>query len=175
MAIATKFTKWELQTRILQVAEDVDETTAEADQGCPEAMERLAMLKGELAALEGLLASGEFIAEVNACGNVVERGYSPYDSRYVYDFQVCTAEKGWQQYDTDQDASYFGVWVHIEKHQVLTFVEGEQILVKCDDVDGLRRELASMKAFYGAPPAAFKVFDLERRTVTEVFCERPNV
>ena len=37
--------------------------------------------------------------------------------RYVYDFSVCTYEKGWAQIDTRQDASYYGTWTNPERRR----------------------------------------------------------
>ena len=36
----------------------------------------------------------------------ITREFAPAD-RYVYDFGLCSYEKGWAQVDTAQDASYF--------------------------------------------------------------------
>ena len=41
----------------------------------------------------------------------ITREFCPGD-RYVYDFGLCTYEKGWAQVDTAQDASYFGTWAN---------------------------------------------------------------
>ena len=61
--------------------------------------------------------------ETNERGNKIRRGFVMGD-RYAFDFKHCTALKGWRQFDTEQDASYFGVWVHTGKRQVVTFAEG---------------------------------------------------
>jgi hypothetical protein len=37
--------------------------------------------------------------------------FTPSD-RYVYDFVLCTYDKGWAQIDTRQDASYYGTWTN---------------------------------------------------------------
>ncbi len=46
--------------------------------------------------------------EVNERGNTVFRSFHSTE-RYRFDFRLCTKEKGWTQYDTNQDAWYFGV------------------------------------------------------------------
>jgi hypothetical protein len=48
----------------------------------------------------------------NERGNTVTNNFFLERDRYHYDFAVCTTDKGWAQYDTEQDAWYFGVWVH---------------------------------------------------------------
>lgn len=111
--------------------------------------------------------------EVNERGNTVERSFRPID-RYHFDFKVCTPAKGWKQYDTDQDARYFGAWVHIEKRQILTYTEGDITLVTCPTVESFKAELKAMANFYGPPPPAFIVIDLDG-IVTRFFDKRPEV
>ena len=59
------------------------------------------------------------------------REFSPAD-RYLYDFKVCTVAKGWAQFDTAQDASYFGNWVNPERREWFTYAEGDTCLTRCD-------------------------------------------
>jgi hypothetical protein len=54
--------------------------------------------------------------EINSRGNKVLRDADADremsgvgDSRDTYDFRLCTTESGWRQFDTEQDAWYFGV------------------------------------------------------------------
>ena len=90
--------------------------------------------------------------EKNARGNTVERGSDFGGDRYRYDFKVLTPAKGWQQYDTSQDASYFGVWVNRKKRMTFTLCEGDTILVTCPTQASFEAELADMAKFYGPPP-----------------------
>ena len=94
--------------------------------------------------------------------------------RYFYDFGQMTPANGWQQYDTDQDASYFGIWVNIEKRQTFTFCEGDTTLITCRDDSHLQAELDSMADFYGSPPPAFIGVDNSGQ-VTHYFDERPTL
>ena len=73
--------------------------------------------------------------------------------RYSLDFRTCTRERGWTQYDTDQDASYFGIWVHKENHEVVTFAEGDLTYFKARDADAFAAEIESMNAFHKPAPA----------------------
>lgn len=101
--------------------------------------------------------------ELNARGNqVIRRWKTAFDAedRYRFDFELCKASDGWQQYDTCQDAWYFGVWVHIEKREIWTYAEGDVTIVKCPDDEHLRAELASMAEFYGDPPPAMVACDM---------------
>jgi len=53
--------------------------------------------------------------EVNQFGNEITRSFEGDIDRYKFDFGLCSYSKGWIQFDTDQDAWYFGVWIHKEK------------------------------------------------------------
>jgi hypothetical protein len=74
----------------------------------------------------------------------IERGFSPAD-RYLYDFKLCTIERGWAQVDTSQDASYYGTWISPEKRQIFQYVEGDLYLTRCDTDAELAAEILRMK------------------------------
>ena len=113
---------------------------------------------------------------VNEFGNKVYRGHK-VGERYFYDFGACTRDKGWAQYDTTQDASYFGVWVNIEQRAVFTFAEGDISLVLCPTRKSFKAELEHMAFFYGEPPPAFMAYSENDGVVTrtEVYDTRPSV
>jgi hypothetical protein len=81
-------------------------------------------------------------------------------SRYWYDGTGCTPSDGWHQYDTDQDAHYFGVWYHMGRRIAVTYAEGDETIVVCHTAEAWRVELKSMADFYGDPPPAFKTLDV---------------
>jgi hypothetical protein len=60
------------------------------------------------------------------------REFAPAD-RYLYDFKVCTIVKGWAQFDTAQDASYFGNWINPTTREWFSYTEGDTTLVRCAD------------------------------------------
>lgn len=104
---------------------------------------------------------------LNERGNEVYRDFdadkklgirSQREDRYYYDF---TALKGWRQYDTDQDASYFGVWVDVPNRMTFTYAEGDRCLVICPTLDSFKAELADAAAFYGPAPAACRCYGLD--------------
>lgn len=103
------------------------------------------------------LANGLYDPEINARGNtVIRRWRDDYEAedRYKFDWEICTPELGWEQYDTSQDAWYFGVWVNIKERRTLTYAEGDVTIVECPDDAHLQAELDNMAKFYGpAPPA----------------------
>jgi hypothetical protein len=94
---------------------------------------------------------------LNAHGNRVRRTFVNADgslSRYVFD------RLHWEQYDTSQDAWYFGVWVNKRKRQTLTYAEGDLTLVECTDAIAFNLEIESMNRFYGEGFIA-KTIDLD--------------
>ncbi|MFX7764135.1 hypothetical protein ABTK05_20975, partial [Acinetobacter baumannii] len=74
----------------------------------------------------------------------------------------------------DQDASYFGCWVNIERRMTMCYAEGDRTLVVCPNEESLKAELADMEKFYGPPPAAFRHISPDRHE-TRIICERPSV
>jgi len=79
----------------------------------------------------------------------------------------------WDQYDTDQDAWYFGVWINNKTRQVLSYAEGDVTLVTCSTEESYRAEIAMMNEFYGEPPPYAVAIDVENGEVTEYRQERP--
>jgi hypothetical protein len=109
-------------------------------------------------------------AEKNERGNVLRRAFLPED-RYIVDFADDFTEDGWEQYDTDQDAHYFGCWVNKRRLMTLTYAEGDWTLVECPDTAGYNAEVESMNAFYGEGKIA-TVIDTEARTATRFVQDR---
>lgn len=91
--------------------------------------------------------------------------------RYVIDFDQ--ELKHWQQYDTSQDAPYFGTWVCIPTREVLSYAEGDWSLTKCHDAQSFRETLATMAECYGEAPPAFRCFSADG-SVTHIYTDRPE-
>ena len=116
--------------------------------------------------------------EQNARGNTVYRneeadarlGAGRGSDRYFYDFK---ALKSWKQYDTHQDAWYFGMWVDLVQMRTFTYCEGDRTLVECPTPESFRAELADAAQFYGDPPPAAVGFDMDG-TRTEYYDTRPT-
>ena len=106
----------------------------------------------------------------NERGNVVVRWFHCDSSRYGYDLKL--HERGWQQWDTVQDAWYFGVWVHKELRQTFTYAEGDCIQVFCADAASFRAEIADAERFYGKAPPMAIAYDVEAKTRTEYYDSR---
>jgi hypothetical protein len=76
----------------------------------------------------------------------ITREFAPAD-RYLYDFKVCTTDKGWAQLDTRQDASYFGTWINPTARKIFCYCEGDTTLTECETDAELQAELATMAAW----------------------------
>ncbi len=113
------------------------------------------------------------MVETNQRGNTIHRSFHSTD-RYRFDFQLCTKAKGWRQYDTNQDAWYFGVWVQPEKRKILSYAEGDISVVRCPTEESYHAELKSMAEFYGPPPPAFTVIDFPSGNITKIYDKRPE-
>jgi len=83
-------------------------------------------------------------SEVHKHG-IIHRGFYPTE-RDIIDF--APDFKGWTQYDTDQDAHYFGCWVNKVKLLVLTYAEGDWTLMECETVERFNAQITSMNEFY---------------------------
>ena len=73
--------------------------------------------------------------------------FLPYHDRYAFDNQLC-GQKGYAQVDTNQDASYFGIWAHPTLRKVVTFCEGDVSIVEADNDTEFVEKILSMNRFY---------------------------
>jgi len=128
-------------------------------------------VREELKGLEADLANCEFEPEINKRGNHIDRGFRYNIDRYYFDFKACHSSKGWEQYDTNQDASYFGIWINRDKRQILTYAEGDITLVTCPTVEGFIKEIKSMNEFYGEAPPAFRCISRDGK-ITHIFTDK---
>jgi hypothetical protein len=85
--------------------------------------------------------------EINNQGNQMHSVFWRSE-RYAIDFAKDYAESGFQQFDTDHDAHYFGVWVNPKTYQVLTYLEGDWTLVVCNGPERYNREIQGCINFY---------------------------
>ena len=83
--------------------------------------------------------------EINKNGCRIVRSFYLHRERYHYDLALI----GWKQYDTPQDASYFGVWADRDSLQILTFAEGDEERLTAPNQKAFDAELADMDVFYG--------------------------
>lgn len=110
---------------------------------------------------------------INERSNLVREHIPSIGSRYVFDFNYFTRETGWKQFDTEQDVSYFGIWVREEDRRIVTYAEGDLTEVICPNQESFATEIRSMEAFYGSAPPAFRVIDREGN-LTYICEKRPS-
>jgi hypothetical protein len=84
-------------------------------------------------------------AEIKPNGNRLHRFFF-HTERYVVDFAPDFG--GWEQFDTSQDAWYFGVWVHPGRFMVLTYCEGDWCLAVCEGPAQYNIEIEDCIRFY---------------------------
>lgn len=91
--------------------------------------------------------------------------------RYLFDFGACKTSKGWAQFDSRQDASYFGNWVNPTRRQWLTYCEGDVSLVTCVDdaefIEYARKTFAWYEDRDGERPGIDPGFNVELRAAFE--------
>jgi hypothetical protein len=121
----------------------------------------------------GFTRPEDTVPRINVHGCTLACTFHPEIDRYVFDMRRCVFDDGWEQYDTDQDASYFGVWVRLSTRETVTYAEGDITHVTAPTDEAFAAELASMAEFYGSPPPAFKVITGEGQLV-EVTGSRPG-
>lgn len=85
--------------------------------------------------------------ETNERGNCVERHYFSSD-RYGFETLNCDESEGWKRVDTVQDLWNFGIWVHFERREVITYAQGDVQRIICSDDNGMKAELKAMAYNY---------------------------
>lgn len=85
--------------------------------------------------------------ETNNRGNELQRAFFPSE-RYIIDFAEDSKAEGWRQFDTSQDAHYFGFWVNPKTLQALCYAEGDWTLVNCPDTRHYNAEIQDAIDFY---------------------------
>ena len=76
----------------------------------------------------------------------ITREFCPVD-RYVYDFGLCSYEKGWAQVDTAQDASYFGTWANPTRLMIFNQREGDNTLTEAASPEEFAAELRAIDSW----------------------------
>ena len=89
------------------------------------------------------------------------------ESRYFFDSLLL--DVGFRQFDTSQDASYFGVWINKSTGTMVTYAEGDVTVTYCPSDKAYRAELKDMCAFH-RPGCAFKTIGPEG--ITEYYEDR---
>ena len=115
--------------------------------------------------------AGRIPFELTVTGCRIDRGSHQAD-RYYYDRTLLA--QGWQQYDTEEDAWYFGIWINTERLETFTYAEGDTHHVIAPNVEAFRTELARLYQYHPQAPAFISI-DPEAGTVTHHFEAKPEV
>ncbi|MNF42298.1 hypothetical protein D3C84_233440 [compost metagenome] len=101
----------------------------------------------------------------------LDRGSHQAD-RYYYDRTLLA--QGWQQYDTEEDDWYFGIWINTERLETFTYAEGDTCHVIAPNAEAFRAELARLYQYHPQAPAFISI-DPEAGVVTHHFEATPEV
>lgn len=77
----------------------------------------------------------------------VTQGFDENGDRYCYDFGPCSAKAGWGQIDTEQDASYYGMWANPTTLKIFTYCEGDTTLRECSSPAEFAEHLREIEQF----------------------------
>ena len=92
--------------------------------------------------------------------------------RYKFDFDTCSSSKGYAQVDTEQDASYHGIWANPFKMIVVSYVEGDVYTNTAENIDEFIDEINKIKTFteeYGY--AFFGIDPMDKKEIKNKFVE----
>lgn len=76
--------------------------------------------------------------------------------RYVFDWGDCSTQNGFAQFDTRQDASYYGTWVSPRERKIVNFAEGDVSIETADSDEEFTaavRKLVAWNEEHGWGPA----------------------
>jgi len=88
-----------------------------------------------------------------------ERLFDGNTDRYAFDFNLCTAAKGYAQVDTSQDAWYFGTWANPLRLQIVNYCEGDLTVQEAENAAEFVAELRQVKAWNEAQGHKFHGID----------------
>jgi len=89
------------------------------------------------------------------------------DSRYTYDFGLCSSHNGFAQVDTSQDASYFGTWANPTRRIIFTYCEGDCTVQTAETDQEFVEEIHRIKAWNDDNNHEFKGIDAMCNTSIE--------
>ena len=72
-----------------------------------------------------------------------------HETRYAFDFGECSTAKGYAQFDTRQDAYYYGHWVNPTTFRLVSYAEGDVTVTVCDDVAEFAAQVRTWIAYHG--------------------------
>ena len=86
-------------------------------------------------------------------GNATWETFLQDGDRYRFDWLLHDKDY-WDQFDTDSDAWYFGVWLNKSSRLILTYAEGDLSITQCRTDKAYDEELATLCSFHRPEPFA---------------------
>ena len=83
--------------------------------------------------------------------NDIDR-YSVERSLYVF-----TKSSTWAQVDTDQDAWYYGNWANPATFSIVTYAEGDLVVLRCDTAEEFCSELNVMATWHATQDSYLRI------------------
>ena len=78
-----------------------------------------------------------------------EESHRLMSDRYEFDFKVCTPAKGFAQFDTTQDASYYGIWCNPHLFKMISYCEGDVTEQTCETAEEFVQMVREAVAWHG--------------------------
>jgi hypothetical protein len=76
----------------------------------------------------------------------ITRTHAATGDRYEIDAMLCPA--GWAQLDTNEDASWYGIWAHPKRRTVSTYCEGDISVATSDTDEEFCQEVRRVASFH---------------------------
>ena len=68
--------------------------------------------------------------------------------RFYYDCRLIFEGSNWRRVRTENDCGFFGIWINPVRRQILTWCEGDQILVTAPTNEVWMQKMDELKSFY---------------------------
>lgn len=81
----------------------------------------------------------------------ITRTFAEDGSRYEIDCGPCSPDRGFCQVDTDQDASWFGIWTNPQTMVIASYMEGDITVERATCPFDYRRALVNTLTAYRHP------------------------
>ena len=85
-----------------------------------------------------------------------ESFHNDIDSESV-EYSFMTKGTSWTRIDTDQDAWYYGNWTNPERFYVVTYAEGDLVVLRCDTAEEFCSELNRMAAWHAVQGSYMRI------------------
>lgn len=85
--------------------------------------------------------------------------FVPNTDRYHFDFNLCHFSKGWAQWDSCQDSSWYGKWINPELLTIVTFSKGDIIIQTAENEQEFIQAIKDLRQWHLDKDVGFKGID----------------